>query len=158
MEKYLICLLCFGAFIQISCGDKAISGAEPPQNEVICNLEDEESFDHVHIHTAHVGRNGGEFILKIVRYGDDDASYFGGCSVNTGEYHEIFKNDNYTDDYECQWFSIIKISPHEFKLRIFPVGDEYKDKVRLDLWLDAKYASDGKIYYRNVGAHFFEIY
>ena len=96
--------------------------------------------------------------MKIVRYGDDDTSYFGGCSVNTGEYHEIFKNDNYTDDYECQWFSIIKMGLHEFKLRIYPVGDEYKDKVRLDLWLDAKYASDGKIYYRNVGAHFFEIY
>lgn len=101
MKKCLICLFCFGVFIQIGCKKKE-GEIIPPQNEVICNLEDEESFDHVHVHTAHVGRNGGEFILKIVRYGDDDTSYFGGCSVHTGEYNETFKNDNYIDDYECQ--------------------------------------------------------
>lgn len=174
MKRYLIYILCFGTFLQTGCEKSNSSGfAPPPYNYVICNLEDEDAFDRIHIHTAHVGRDGGEFVLIVVDRIDGCTSYFNGYSVAVGEPEDMYEpNYKYTesffcgydqkglDNYSCRWFEISRISNHKFKVKFNPVSDEYEDKIRITMSFSSDFRFDGhdEIYYHNVGAHVFEIY
>lgn len=167
-------MLCFGAFILAGCEkEKVPSYAEPPYNYVICDLENEELFDRVHYHTLHIGRDGGEYVLTVVDAKDEYSSYFHGYSVVVGEPEDMYEpNYKYTesfscgygqkglDDYSCQWFEISRIGNHKFKVKINAVSDEYDDKITITVALcsDFRFNGHDEIYYRNVGAHAFEIY
>lgn len=174
MKKYLVPLLCFGAFVLAGCEkEKVSSDIIPPYNYVMCDLEDEESFDRVHYHTSYVGRDGGESVLTVVDRIDGCTSYFNGYSVVVGEPEDMYEpNYKYTesffcgndqkglDNYSCRWFGISRISNHKFKVKFNPISDEYEDKIRITISFcsDFRFVGHDEVYYHDVGAHVFEIY